>query len=330
MTDKKTDIFNQINLGYVVIESRKMDQWRSFLVDGIGLHLAQNTKELMTFRMDDHACRLVVRNGPAEDVVAFGWELAHISTLEVIRSRLKQHNIDMSESSSAEAASRGVENFWKIRGPKDIAFEYYTQAIFDNTPLKTPISAFETGSGGMGHAAIISRVPEKMQAFFSDIMDARVTDYITQAIAGVTLDFTFMRFNERHHTVAIAASQGIKLDPIRTRIQHMNLMVETVEDLTGALQRVRKLGYEVAREIGRHPNDHDISFYVVSPSGFEFEVGWNARTVDEASWKVQHYDRISQWGHKPQNPGLINFLRVNSVNLWNGILSLTRKEHSPL
>ncbi len=330
MTGKKVDIFNQISIGYMVIESENLEKWCEFFVDGIGLELSYKTQEQMAFRMDDHVSRIIVKKGPAEDVVAFGWEVANEGTLEVIRERLAKNNIDMTPSSTSEAQSRGVEDFFKIRGPKDMAFEYYTKPILATEPLNAKVSGFETGMGGMGHAAIVSRVPDKMLKFYTDIMDARISDYITQTIAGITLDFTFLRFNERHHTVAIASSKGIKLDPVRARAQHINVMVESMDDLTAALQRVRSLGYEVVREVGRHPNDHDISFYAVTPSGFEMEIGWNARTVDEESWEVRHYDRISEWGHAPENPSMWNFVKVNSANLWRGVGSLTRKEHSPL
>jgi hypothetical protein len=45
--------------------------------------------------------------------------------------------------------------------------------------------------------------------------------------------------------------------------------------MVGAYQRVRELGFSMAWSIGQHTNDKELSFYCVTPSGFELEVGWN-------------------------------------------------------
>jgi hypothetical protein len=41
-----------------------------------------------------------------------------------------------------------------------------------------------------------------------------------------------------------------------------------------------------------------VSFYMRSPAGFEIEYGFGARTVDDATWKVQHHHAGSMWGHR--------------------------------
>jgi hypothetical protein len=41
------------------------------------------------------------------------------------------------------------------------------------------------------------------------------------------------------------------------------------------------------------------SFYAKTPSGFQFELGWGGREVDDATWEPTTYDRISEWGHHP-------------------------------
>jgi hypothetical protein len=51
--------------------------------------------------------------------------------------------------------------------------------------------------------------------------------------------------------------------------------------------------------LGRHPNDRMFSFYARTPSGFQFELGWGGRQVDDATWTPTTYDHISEWGHHP-------------------------------
>lgn len=120
------------------------------------------------------------------------------------------------------------------------------------------------------------------------------------------------------------------MDPIRTKAQHMNLLTISVAELTAAFLRCRSLGFEMAHEIGEHPNDREQSFYVLSPSGFEVELGWNALEVDESTWATTTYQGISLWGHKPEKTGTWNKLTTNLGNFGRGLRSLLKPEYSPL
>lgn len=327
---EQTNIFGAVSMGYVVVESQKLDAWRQFCVQGLGMHLASAEADELVFRIDEHARRFIVRRGPAEDFAALGWQVKDQATLDVILARLQDRNIGVELSTDEAAAQRGVKLFWRVIGPKGLALELFIEAETSDAPLRMLTSGFVTGAGGMGHVAITSRLPEKMQRFWQEIFDARVSDRISQQMTGALLDVTFLRLNERHHSVAIAATRGVRLDPIRTKAQHMNLLAASLSDLSAAFERLRLLGYEMAHEIGEHPNDHELSFYVISPSGFEVELGWNALTVDESTWQVASYDAISIWGHRPQNTTAVHSALYNLGNLKRGAHSLLKPEYSPI
>jgi hypothetical protein len=63
-----------------------------------------------------------------------------------------------------------------------------------------------------------------------------------------------------------------------------------------------KSGATLATTLGRHTNDQMVSFYVITPSGFEVEYGWGGRLIDDSVWQVQRHDRGALWGHKVQVP----------------------------
>lgn len=54
--------------------------------------------------------------------------------------------------------------------------------------------------------------------------------------------------------------------------------------------------------LGRHSNDEMLSFYALSPSGFDIEYGWGGLEVDDESWHVLTHDCNSAWGHIFQRP----------------------------
>jgi len=325
------DIFGSVRMAYVVIESNRLDAWRRFLKQGVGLHLESETEDLVAFRMDEHVRRLIVRKGRAEDIVAVGWQLRDSATLECVLRRLSALGIAAEDGSSEEAGQRGVVSLLRLKGPKALDIELFVDAVTTDQPLSMlNRDGFVTGASGMGHIALTSRRPEKVQGFWQEIFDARLSDRISQPMGGTILDVSFLRLNERHHSIAIAATRGLRLDPVRTKVQHMNMVVNAREDLFDAFERLRDLGFEMAHEIGQHPNDKEVSFYVVSPSGFEIELGWDALTVDEASWVANHYNAISLWGHKPENPSALNGLLTNLGNLRRGLHAALKPEHSPL
>lgn len=328
MADK--DLFGAVSLGYIVVESRRRDSWKSFLKDGLGLHLAAEDAGGLAFRMDDHARRLIVRPGPAEDVVAIGIELRDAAALQTALDRLKQRRIETEDGTAESCALRGVSRFLRVKGPKGLPLELFVGAHASSEPLSMLSSGFVTGAGGMGHVAMTTRLPDMARNFWREIFDARLSDEIVENLAGVTLDIGFLRLNERHHSVALAAVRGVRIDPIRTKVQHFNLLAASLDDVVQAFRRCKALGFEMAHEIGQHPNDKEISFYVLSPSGFEVELGCDALTVDEAGWNPTSYQGISLWGHKPQRNSLFDKLAVNAGNAWRGVLSLLRPEYSPL
>ena len=320
------DLFGSIRLGYVVVESVRFAEWRRFLGDGIGLHLAKVDGECQVWRVDEHSHRLVIERGEAEDVSALGWQVASEAAMDELLRRLDDRGMPIAHVTGPEAAARGVTEYWRIVGPKGLPLEYYVTPLRDSQPLKLGVSGFETGAGGLGHVALTSRRPEATRRFWQELCDARFSDHIEQPIGGLMLDIDFLRLNERHHSIAIAATRGMRLDPIRTKIQHLNLQVSQLEDLTGAYVRLKKLGYRMAHLMGQHPNDLELSFYAISPSGFEMEIGWNPIAVNESEWEVGEHFGMSSWGHELGK----NKTLTNLGNMKRGIGSLLRHEYSPL
>mgnify|MGYP003345738087 CR=1 FL=1 len=324
-TSQKKSLFGKVRMGYLVVESKKLAEWKRFASEGLGIHVDQPEVGVLTGRIDAHMRRLIVLDGPQEDVVAIGWQLDDDDSLLEVLHRLKSRQIGHTEIKGPDAFRRGVTAFWRVTGPKGMSIELFTSAHVSDIPLNMKASGFVTGDGGMGHVAISTRRPQDMQSFWCDILDARLSDHIEERIDGVDLELTFLRLNSRHHSVATAATRGIRLNPLRTQIHHFNLQAATLDDVIQGYLRCRRMGYDIASGVGQHPNDREISFYVVSPSGFEVEIGWDPLLVDEARWVSTTHRGISLWGHRPENLTL----SYRARRLVQGVRSLMSKEYSP-
>ena len=323
---KVNSLFGRISLGYMVIESRKLAEWQRFATDGLGLNAERVEGGTLALRIDAHQRRIIVREGAAEDVTAVGWQLHDEHALQRVLKRLRDAQVDVRELSGAEAAERGVERLWGFTGPKRLRFELFTRPLLSERPPQMRASGFVTGAMGLGHFAMTTREPEAALRFFQNTFDARLSDTIEDKLNGVTLELSFLRLNERHHSVALAATRGKRMNPLRTAIHHLNLQAKSLDDVTEAYRRLRGMGCAIANAIGQHPNDRELSFYVASPSGFEVELGWNPIVVTEeaeARWQPGHYQGISLWGHFPESLSLGSRLG----QMGRGLASLTRKEY---
>jgi 3,4-dihydroxy-9,10-secoandrosta-1,3,5(10)-triene-9,17-dione 4,5-dioxygenase len=144
------------------------------------------------------------------------------------------------------------------------------------------------GDLGLGHVFLFTGDGRKSAEFYQDVLGFRISD----TIAFGPENGIFLRCNPRHHTIAFAAIPGPP-----PGLGHLMIEVDSLEAVGRALDIVEKSPYPVQMTMGEHTNDRMTSFYVVTPSGFAVEYGWNGRLVDDATWKVGHYDSPSVWGH---------------------------------
>ena len=291
-------VFGNVALGYLVVQTTRFADWRRFGRDAIGMHVDDLGTDAMRFRLDEQACRFLLQRGPAEDVTTLGWQIFDHGTFDEILSRVTRCGVSVTVGTDEDAALRGVERLVRIPGPKGLAQELYTRAIVGDS-LDVRGAGFVTGEYGLGHVAVTSTKPHQVRGYYDTLFDARLSDFIDETIGGVKVKIRFLRVNRRHHSVAIAAVNRLPINPIRTRVQHLNIQVAELADLTASYERVRALRFGIALDMGQHTNDRELSFYAVTPSGFEWEVGWNPLVVDETSWQPTTHQGISIWGHAP-------------------------------
>jgi 2,3-dihydroxybiphenyl 1,2-dioxygenase len=303
------NIFGNIHLGYVVIETDRFADWRRFGRDAIGMHLDETLRDVMRFRLDDNECRFLLQRGPAEDVTALGWQVDDHRTFEEILTRVTRRGVPVKEGTAEEAALRGVERLTRFPGPNGLVQEIFTRARSSDTRLDMAVrGGFVIGEGGIGHVAVTSKKPHQIGGYYNNVFDARLSDYIDETISGLKFKIRFLRVNQRHHSVAIAAVNRLPINPIRTRVQHLNVQVADLDDMTASYQRVKELGFHMALAVGQHTNDRELSYYAMTPSGFEWEVGWNPIVVDEKTWEPTTHQGISIWGHTREGQTIIEKL----------------------
>ena len=80
-------VYGRVQLGYVLVDSSRLADWKRFAADGIGMAVVEDTASAIALRTDAHARRLIVRKRPNEDV-ALGWQIEGDDALTTILRRL--------------------------------------------------------------------------------------------------------------------------------------------------------------------------------------------------------------------------------------------------
>ena len=113
-TPLRPTVFGKVHLGYAVSKPTSSSDWKRFGHDAIGMHLDDMAPDTIRFRLDDNECRLLLRRGPAEDIVALGWHLDGHATFDEINRRIADHGVPAVEGTDEEAKLRGVERFLAV------------------------------------------------------------------------------------------------------------------------------------------------------------------------------------------------------------------------
>ena len=284
-------------LGYLGLSVNDVDEWERFATQTLGLQANGRGEDGALFlRMDEYHHRFIVHANGSDDVAYIGWEVPDERALQGITDQLKAAGIAVRQGTSADAEARRVVGLTAFEDPNGILSEvFYGPLVSYDTPFKSPraISGFEAGGLGLGHLVLAVDDVEQSLRFYRDVLGMRISDFIhRQTAPGSKRTMAFFHCNPRHHTLAFFAAGAPK------RLQHFMLQVKSIDDVGTTYDLCRDQGVPVVRGLGRHTNDHMVSFYMRTPSGFEVEYGWGGRLVDDNIWQVQHHTKGSIWGHR--------------------------------
>ncbi len=282
-------------LGYLGIGVRDLPAWETFATEVLGLQVSGRGEQTLALRMDEYRQRFMLHGGGNDDVAYVGWEVRDAAAMHAVAGALRETGVKVEAGTAEEAAARGVTELAKFEDPNGLASEiFYGPLMRFEEPFHSPraISGFVTGEQGLGHIVLAVKDLEQSLHFYRDVLGFRISDFIDMSFGTMKATLAFFHCNPRHHSLAIIAA------PLPKRLLHFMLQAKSVDDVGATLYLAQDKGVEIASSLGRHTNDHMLSFYMRTPSGFEVEYGWGARTVDDAVWHVQRHQAPSIWGHR--------------------------------
>jgi 2,3-dihydroxybiphenyl 1,2-dioxygenase len=251
-----------------------------------------------TWRDDDRVHRVIVTEGPADDAVAAGFEVADADELDQVAGRLANLGYTVTTGDDQQRAARKVEGMITTTAPWGVPVEV-VHGLQGGLPFESPTmpGGFKTAGVGFGHCVFMISDLEEAHRFVCDGLGLRQTDWIDLEVAPeVFVTGRFYHCNTRHHTMALIAPPG---PPSPKKLHHFMVETNAVDDVGAAFDRAYASGHAIPNGLGKHDNDKMFSFYVMTPAGFQIEVGHGAREVGPDWTENRSYSSISEWGHQP-------------------------------
>ncbi|HVN50930.1 MAG TPA: VOC family protein [Acidimicrobiales bacterium] len=291
---------HQLEIAYARVEVADRDAVASFLTDVVGLAPSEPTTDGdLTWTDDDAVQRVIMSEGPADDLVALGFEAVDGEAFDATFARLTEAGYAPTARDDLASARRAkwiasVDAPWG--SPVELAFGLERTAAPAPTPLMP--GGFLTTDMGFGHAVVATTAFDESLRFVTEGLGLVQSDWLEMELApGIDLEVHFFHCNPRHHSLALARA------PFEMpRLHHLMFETKDRDDVGHAFDRAFDAGCTLPNGLGQHDNDRMFSFYVASPAGFQVEVGHGARQVGDPWTDDRRYDRISAWGHQPVAP----------------------------
>lgn len=146
---------------------------------------------------------------------------------------------------------------------------------------------------GLSHIVLNSVDVAGMQAFLTEVLGLRVSDYLEDKMV-------FLRCRQLHHTIALGRAPHVN-------VNHVAFEVLGVDEFMRATGRLLRAGHELVWGPGRHgPGDNTFAYFR-DPNHFitEFTTGLEV-IADESTWEPRVYRSVPEesdrWGTSNPRP----------------------------
>lgn len=273
-------------ISYVRLGASDLETSVTYARTILGLQLVERRGKTATFRSDDrhHTLSFTEGNASAE---AIGFALPVTADLGAIAGRLEAARVHVREGTAEECAERHVERFIRFTDPTGNPIEL---VLRPHDSARRYFPSRDAGITGFSHIGLRTTDAKRDEAFWTGILNARVSDWIGDA--------PLLRINPVHHSVALfpAAFAGV---------QHVNHQVASIDDVMRSYYFLRENGVRIVFGPGRHATSGAVFCYFEGPDGMTYEYSCGVTMIeDEAAHKPRQFPFTAEsfclWGSKPE------------------------------
>ena len=284
-------------LGYVRFGVSDLGAWHKFCSELLGLEVNEDAQAKRLYvRNDSWHHRILIEQDESDDLLAAGLRVAGPEEFEDMQTVLRENQIPFTLADKATAQDRHVLEMMTVLDPDGTTLEIFHGPQVDAHrpfyPGRGMYGKFLTGDGGMGHMMLVCK-DQKASYEFYKLLGMRGSIEYRVPLPDQTIELLFMHCNARDHSLAFGL-------PCKGHINHLMMEVDNLDDVYLTYELVKNAGVDIAILPGKHANDQMFSFYCISPSGFQIEIGYGARSATHQS----EYYTGDTYGHQFTPSGL--------------------------
>lgn len=214
-----------------------------------------------------------------------GFDLRAGVALDDAAAELERLGHPVHRGSAEECAQRRVDAFVSFRDPSGNRIDLLAPTPQAGRPF-TPTRP--VANTGFSHVGLRSTDPVRDEAFWTQVLSAKVSDRIGQA--------PLLRIDAVHHKIALFPSSF-------AGVQHVNHQVASIDDIMQSWYFLRERGVRTVFGPGRHPTSGAMFLYFEGPDGMVYEYSSGVRLVTDPDEQPRQFPfepaSFCMWGARP-------------------------------
>lgn len=276
-----------LDIRYVRLGTRDLAAADRFAREVVGLEFAREEAGARYYRSDDRDHTLVYFEGDPRDHTV-GFELRDAAALDVAAGQLSDRGLPVHHGTREECEWRRVEDFVSFTDPTGNRIDLVVRPHHSG---RRYFPSRDAGITGFSHVGLCTTNAARDEAFWCDVLGARVSDRIGEA--------ALLRIDAVHHRVALFPAT-------HAGVQHINHQVTSIDDVMRAWYQLRGHGVKIVFGPGRHPTSGAVFLYFEGPDGMVYEYSTGVRVIapeEEANYRPRQFpatpSSFCMWGSLP-------------------------------
>lgn len=280
--------YNYQRLGYVALNVTDVRRALPFYRDLVGLDVTQSTDDFAALRCGPDRHNVLLYKAAQPGLKRIGFDIGSQEELDKARTHVTRL-AKVEDVSREELKNLKIVDAFRCREPSSgICLEFFVSMMQMATPFAKRVTQIER----LGHVVFNVKEFDKVLDFFVEQLGFRVSDFVPGFAA-------FLRCypNPLHHSIAIIAGD-------ENRLNHVNFMVQDIDDVGKALHRMRKAEVPIVFGPGRHQPSGSIFLYFLEPDRMTLEFSFGMETFPAEGAREPRMlepvpEALDQWGSLP-------------------------------
>ncbi|MEY2942508.1 MAG: hypothetical protein RLY97_522 [Pseudomonadota bacterium] len=278
-----------VRLGYCRLRCPDLAASLGFYRDIVGLAVAHASGDGAWLRCSDRPYDVILERGDAAGLSAVGFELE--SEAELLTAFALLTGLDCAPiwASPAQNAAQQVARSLRFADPvTGLEIDFYIGQAVVTEPYLSP----HTRIVRLGHVVLNVSDLAAAHDFWVDGLGFAVSDRV-----GGVAEWLRAWPNPLHHSLAL-------LQHSANTLHHINFMVSDMDDVGGAMNRMKGADVPIVFGPGRHLPSTSIFLYYLDPDGNSAEFSFGMELFDEHGARdareLEHKAEVMDiWGSKP-------------------------------